>query len=85
MWPDGVGLSRRTSTNKRSKCKDCCRLLKRPQNENSNRNDIKAYGLNAGQIAKRADRLVNLNFLVSNAKKRREPNISDFQDKINYN
>jgi len=59
--------------------------LKRSQNENSNRNDIKAYGLNAGQIAKRADRLVNLNFLISNAKKRREPNISDFQDKINYN
>jgi len=54
-------------------------------NNIQNRNDIKAYGIDAEQIAQRANRLVNLNFLVSSGRKRRENNLGNVHSKINYN
>lgn len=49
-----------------------------------NRNDIRAYGLNAEQIAQRANRLVNLNFRVSSGRKRQEPFDKNIHGKYNY-
>lgn len=58
--------------------------LKNLNYDNSNKIDLKAYRINSEQIAQRADRLVNLNFMVSSGRKKRDYNAINLHNKNYY-